>query len=185
MNNSSRRGFLRTLAACTTLGVLGACTITKNGSVTTITVNVAKVKAYGQAGLNAVATVLSIAVVASAIGAPTVELIDVADAALDAALTAFTSAAGSSVTVSYDDATMKTRINSVLADLQKVSSLLQSGLTGASTKVSSSILSDANAALSALKTFVSVFEGILGVASLSEPEMSLAQAASVLNVKLP
>lgn len=178
----TRRGFLGALAAGSALGVLGACTVTKNGSVTTITVDVAKVKAYGQAGLNAVSTILSIAAVASAIGAPAVSVINIASAALDASLTAFASAAGSSVTVSYDNATMKTRINSVLADLQTVASDLEAGLTGASSKVSSSVLSDATTALSALKTLVSVFEGVLGIVSLADPAMTEAQALRVLGV---
>ena len=178
----TRRGFLGALAAGSALGVLGACTVTKNGKVTTITLNVAKVKAYGQAGLNAVDTILSIAAVATAIGAPAVAVINVADGALSAALTAFTSAAGSSITVSYDNANMKTRINSVLSALQVVATDLQAGLTGASAKVSSSILSDAMTALSALKTLVSVFEGLLGVVSLAEPAMTEAQALRVLGV---
>lgn len=184
MRNPSRRGFLRMLGACTAIGTLGACTITKIGGVTTITVNVAKVKAYGQAGINAVATVLSVAAVESAIGAPTVAVIETASVALSAALTAFGSAAGSRVTVSYDDTTMKTAINSVLADLQTVAVDLSSAIMGAGTAVSSSILSDANTALSALKTVVSVFEGILGVVSLSAPPMSETEALSVLRVAL-
>ncbi|GBR56549.1 twin-arginine translocation signal domain-containing protein [Gluconobacter sphaericus] len=182
MRNPSRRGFLRTLGACTAIGALGACTITKNGSVTTVTINVAKVKAYGQAGLNAVSTILDITAVATAIGAPAVSVINIASAALDASLTAFASAAGSSVTVSYDNATMKTRIDSVLADLQKVASDLEAGLKGASSKVSSSILSDASVAVSSLSTVISVFEGLLGVVSARRATMTEAQALRNLGV---
>lgn len=178
----TRRGFLGTILAGSAIGMLGACTVTKSGNVTTITVNVAKVKAYGQAGINAVSTVLSIAAVASAIGAPAVAVIETASVALSAALSAFSTAAGSSVTVDYDDTTMKSAINSVLTDLQTVAADLSSAITGASSTVSSSVLSDANTALSALKTIVSVFEGILGVVSLSEPAMTEAQALRILKV---
>ena len=178
----TRRGFLGALAAGSALGFLGACTVTKNGDVTTITLNVAKVKAFGQAGLNAVTTVLDITAVASAIGAPAVSVINITDAALDASLTAFASAAGSSVTVSYDNATMKTRIDSVLADLQKVASDLEAGLKGASSKVSSSVLSDASVAVSSLSTVISVFEGLLGIVSARRATMSEAQALRNLGV---
>lgn len=178
----TRRGFLGTILAGSAIGMLGACTVTKSGNVTIITVNVAKVKAYGQAGINAVSTVLSIAAVASAIGAPAVAVIETASVALSAALSAFSTAAGSSVTVNYDDTTMKSAINSVLADLQTVAADLSSAITGASSTVSSSVLSDANTALSALKTIVSVFEGILGVVSMSEPAMTEAQALRILKV---
>ena len=180
----TRRGIIKALAAGTAIGALGACTISKSGNVTTITVNVAKVKAYGTAGINAVSTVLSIAAVASAIGAPTVAIIETASAALEAALASFASVAGSSVTVSYDDTSTKTAINSVLADLQTVAADLSSALTGASEKVSDNVLSDAVTALSALKTVVSVFEGLLGVVSLSEPSMTEAQALRILRVSV-
>lgn len=182
MTRPTRRGFLKAALAGTTIGALGACTVTKNGNTTTITVNVAKVKAYGQAGINAVSTVLSITAVASAIGTPTIAVIETASTALSASLTAFASAAGSSVTVSYDSTSIKSAVNSVLADLQTVASDLSSAITGASSTVSSSILSDANTALSALKTVVSVFEGLLGVTSMSEPTMTEAQALRILKV---
>ena len=178
----TRRNVLRGLVAGTAIGALGACTVSKSGNVTTITLNVAKVKAYGTAGINAVSTVLSIAAVASAIGTPTVAIIEAAAAALEASLTAFSSAAGSSVTVTYDSTSIKTAVNSVLADLQTVSSNLSAAVTGAETKVTSSVLSDAVTAINALKTVVSVFEGVLGVVSLSEPAMTEDQALRVLHV---
>ena len=178
----TRRGFLGALAAGSALGVLGACTVTTNGSVTTITLNVAKVKAYGQAGLDAVSTVLDIAAVASAIGGPAVAAINVASAVLSASLNAFTAAAGSSLEVSYDNTSMKTRIDSVLADLKKVAAALGAGVDGAKTKVSSSILSNVSVAIGSLDTIISVFEGLLGVVSAHRATMSEAQALRNLGV---
>lgn len=178
----TRRGFLSVLAGCSALGVLGACTVTKNGDVTTITLNVAKVKAFGQAGLNAVTTVLDITAVASAIGAPAVSVINVTDAVLSASLAAFASAAGSSLTVSYDNATMKTRIDSVLADIKKVAAALGAGVDGAKTKVSSSVLSNVSVAIGSLDTIISVFEGLLGTVSARPATMSEAQALRNLGV---
>ncbi|GBQ69571.1 hypothetical protein AA103196_2250 [Ameyamaea chiangmaiensis NBRC 103196] len=184
MRNPSRRCFLRALAAGSAIGVLGACTVSTSGNVTTITVNVAKVKAYGTAGLNAVSTILSVAAIASAIGAPAVAGIEAASVALSASLAAFSTAAGSSVTVTYDNTSFKTAIDSVLADLKAVASDLAAAISGANTKVGSSALSTATTALDALQTVVSVFEGLLGVVSARRvgATMTEAQALAILHV---
>ena len=178
----TRRGFLGALAAGSALGVLGACTVTTNGSVTTITLNVAKVKAYGQAGLDSVSTILDITVVASAIGVPAVAAINVASAVLSASLNAFAAAAGSSLEVSYDNATMKARIDSVLADIKKVAAALGAGVDGAKSKVTSSVLSKVSIAIDSLDTVISLFEGLLGAVSTRRATMSEAQALRNLGV---
>ena len=180
--NHTRRGIIKALAAGTALGALGACTISRSGNVTTITVNVAKVKAYGTAGINAVSTVLSIAAIASAIGAPAVAIIETASKALEDALAAFSAKAGSSVTVTYDSTSFKTAINSVLSDLQTVAARLSDAVTGASEVLDDKIISTSLTAVNALQTVISVFEGLLGVVSLSEPKMTEEQALKVLRV---
>lgn len=181
--HNSRRKFLQGAAAGVGLAALGACTVTKSGGLTTVTLNVAKVKAYGDAGINAVSTVLSIAAVATAIGAPTVAIINTASVALQAALDAFSKEAGTSVTVTYDNVDVSAAVDSILADLQTVATDLASALAGASTTVSSSILSDATTALDALKTVVSAFEALIGVVSVSyTPKMTETEALKVLRV---
>ncbi|GLP90272.1 twin-arginine translocation signal domain-containing protein [Gluconobacter frateurii] len=179
---NNRRSFLKVLAAGSALGVLGACTVTTSGNVTTVTLNVAKVKAYGTAGINAVTTILSIAAVSSAIGAPTVAVIEAADVALQSALKAFSDGAGSKVMVSYDSTSFKSQIDSVLVDLQSVTSLLGIAVSQAASTVPNSILVNANTALSALKTVLSVFEGVLGIVSVSAPHMTEEQALRTLHV---
>ncbi len=161
MQNPSRRAFLRNSSALVAAAALAACSTSKSGNVTTITINVAEIKDYGQAGLNAVTTVLSIAAVASAIGTPAVGIIGLADTALSTALTDFSTAAGSTLTITYDDTNWKTRVDSILSALTKVESDLSAAITGVSTKVSSTDLSDANTALNALATIVSAFKALL------------------------
>ncbi|WP_241694433.1 hypothetical protein [Komagataeibacter melomenusus] len=146
MHNPTRRAFLRCSSALVAGAALTACTITKNGNVTTLTLNVAAIKDYGQAGLNAVSTILSIAALASAIGAPTVAIINAGDTALDAALNAFSSAAGSTLTITYDDTNWKSRVDSVLSALGTVKKDLSAAITGVETKVASADLSNANTA---------------------------------------
>lgn len=178
----TRRGIIKALAAGTAIGALGACTVTHNGNVTTITLDVAKVKAYATAGINAVSTVLSIGAVATAIGAPAIAIIESASAALESSLAGFASAAGSSVSVSYDTTSIKSAVNSVLMDLETVSDSLQGALVGAKDSIAPTEYANTTTALSALKTVVSVFEGVLGVVSLHEPTMTEDQALRKLRV---
>ena len=163
--NGGRRRFLGigllSAAGIAAAATLSACTVSKSGNVTTITINVAEIRDYGQAGLNATSTVLSIAAIASAIGAPTVSIIGLADTALSTALTTFSDAAGSTLTITYDDTNWKSRVDSVLAALTKVESDLSAAITGVSTEVPSTDLSDANTALNALNTIISAFKALL------------------------
>ncbi|GCE79163.1 twin-arginine translocation signal domain-containing protein [Komagataeibacter oboediens] len=161
MQNPTRRAFLRGSSVLVAAAALTACESTTAGNVTTITINVAEIKDYGQAGLNAITTVLSIAVVASAIGTPAVGIIGLADTALSTALTDFSTAAGSTLTITYDDTNWKTRVDSILSALTKVESDLSAAITGVSTKVPRTDLSDANTALNAPSTIVSGFKALL------------------------
>ncbi|KXV38582.1 hypothetical protein AD942_13475 [Gluconobacter japonicus] len=181
---NNRRDFLKFLAAGSALGTLGACTITSSGNVTTVTLNVAKVKAYGVAGLNAVTTILSIDAVASAIGTSSVTAIETAGLTLQNALTAFLNAAGSNVTITYDSTSFKSQIDSILADLQNVSSLLGVAVSQASSMFPGSILENAGTVVSALKTILSIFEGVLGIVSAPVSRMTEEQAFRILHVFL-
>ncbi|MGS0648900.1 hypothetical protein ACU81Q_14880 [Komagataeibacter melomenusus] len=174
MQNPTRRAFLRGSSALVAGVALTACTVTKNGEVTTLTLNVAAIKDYGQAGLNAVSTILSIAALASAIGAPTVAIINAGDTALGAALNAFSSAAGSTLTITYDDTNWKSRVDSVLSALATVESDLSAAITGVETKVASTDLSNANTALNALATIVSAFKALLDSVAVRRPVGAMA-----------
>ncbi|WP_395371467.1 hypothetical protein [Komagataeibacter diospyri] len=163
--DGGRRRFLgmglMTAAGIAVVASLSACSVSRTGNVTTVTINVAEIKDYSQAGLNAVTTVLSIAAVASAIGTPAVGIIGLADTALSTALSDFSTAAGSTLTITYDDTNCKSRVDSILSALTKVKSDLSAAISGVSTKVSSTDLSDANTALNALGTIVSAFKALL------------------------
>lgn len=176
MQNPTRRAFLRGSSALVVGAALTACTVTKNGEVTTLTLNVAAIKDYGQAGLNAVSTILSIAALASAIGAPTVAIITAGDTALGAALNAFSSAAGSTLTITYDDTDWKSRVDSVLSALGTVESDLSAAITGVETKVASTDLGNANTALNALATIVSAFKALLDSVAVRHPVGAMANA---------
>lgn len=181
MTDLSRRNFLRTSAL---LGAtaLTACTVATSGSTTTVTLNTAKVKAYGQAGINAIATILSITVIATAMGAPAVALIETAGAALAASLSAFSSATNGTLTITYDDTNWKTKVDTILVDLNGVASALRSGLTAAQSTVTNPIINTAITAFNALLTVLDAFMGVLGINLSSVTDTQEATALKTLAV---
>ena len=181
MKALSRRNFLRS-SALIGATALTACTVVTNGKTTTVTVNTAKIKAYGQAGINAVATILSIGVVSTAMGAPAVAVIQAAEVALSASLAAFSTATNGTLTVSYDDTNWKTRIDTVLVDLNTTASALRSGLTAAQTTVTSAVINTAITAFNALLTVLDAFMGVLGISLSSVTDTQEATALKTLAV---
>ncbi|MCW4580988.1 hypothetical protein NO221_11370, partial [Gluconacetobacter entanii] len=107
------------------------------------------------------------------------------------ALTSFSTAAGSTLTITYDDTNWKSRVDSILSGLTTLQTDLTAAITGASTKVSSADLTNANTALSALGTVVSAFKGVLdsvavrrnvGVMAAATVPPSKAQVQQALQV---
>ncbi|MFT9253031.1 MAG: twin-arginine translocation signal domain-containing protein [Acetobacter okinawensis] len=181
MTSLSRRNFLRTSAL---LGAtaLTACTVSTSGSTTTVTLNTAKVKAYGQAGINAIATILSITVIASAMGTPAVALIETAGTALAASLTAFSGATNGTLTITYDDTNWKTKVDTILVDLNGVATALRSGLTAAQSTVTSKVIDTAIAVFNGLLTVLDAFMGVLGISLSSVTDAQEATALKTLGV---
>ncbi|MDG6095442.1 twin-arginine translocation signal domain-containing protein [Acetobacter sp. AN02] len=133
-----RRDFLRTAACLAGAATLAACNVSTNGSVTTVTLDVDKIRNYASAGLNAAATVASVLSSIPGAQAWTAPLL-AARTALSAALEAFSDAAGSSLTVSYDNADIKSRVDSILNDLQTISATVSASVTGLSSMLSASV----------------------------------------------
>lgn len=181
MTDLSRRNFLRASAL---LGAtaLTACTVATSGSTTTVTLNTAKVKAYGQAGINAIATILSVTAIATAMGAPAVAAIEAAGTALAASLTAFSSATYGTLTISYDDSSRKTEVDTILVDLNAVASALRSGLMAAQSTVTSKVIDTAITVFNGLLTVLDAFMGVLGISLSSVTDAQEATALKTLGV---
>lgn len=182
MTSISRRKFLRT-SALIGATALTACTVAKNGSTTTVTLNTAKVKAYGQAGINAVATILSITAISTAMGVPAVSAIEAAGAALSAALTSFSNETNGTLTISYDDTNWKTKVDTILVDINTVATTLRAGLTAAQKTITSSIINTAITAFDALVTVLDAFMGLLGISLSSVTTDQEATALKTLAVQ--
>lgn len=181
MTDLSRRNFLRS-SALVGATALTACTVVTNGKTTTVTLNTAKVKAYGQAGVNAIATILSITAISTAMGAPAVAAIETAGGALSAALASFSSATNGTLTITYDDTNWKTAVDTILVDLNSVATALRAGLTAAQSTVTSTIINGAITVFNALLTVLDAFMGVLGISMSSVTDDQEATALKTLAV---
>ncbi len=168
MKSISRRNLVRSSALGMAAAALAACAVNTTNGVTTITLDVTKVKNYGQAGLNAAATVTSFLSTFPTM-APYVLAITAAETALSGALSAFSTAAGSTLTISYNDASWKTRVDSILTDLDTLAAAIESAISGSGSVLSSTVISDAKTAYNALATIISVFKALLGVSDAKAP----------------
>ncbi len=163
MKSLSRRSILLGGAIGGAL-LLSGCATTTTGSVTTVTLNVAKVAAYAQAGLNAVTTVTDALSLFPALSTYTAPLKAVEDV-LQAALANFTAAAGPNVTVSYDSTSIKTAVDSVLSAIQSIASQIATIIVAMAKQtalgLSDSTVSKVRLAHDALTTIISVFQALL------------------------
>ncbi|GCE89364.1 twin-arginine translocation signal domain-containing protein [Komagataeibacter diospyri] len=175
MQNLSRRTFLRASSALVAATALVACSSTRSGTTATITLNVAEVVDYGNAILSFASTAINVSFVASAMGAADLALASTVIASLRAALAAFQTAAGSSTSVAYDSASVRAAFDSILADVEKVDTLIIAVITGTAANLSSSVVSEARTAAGAAETLISLLRAMI---DMSGPRL---RAVSPLN----
>ncbi|WP_395370806.1 hypothetical protein [Komagataeibacter diospyri] len=179
VKNKGRRSFLghglMTVAAIASVAALPGCSASKSGTTTTITLNVAEVVDYGTAILSFASTSINVSFVASAMGTANLALANTVIASLKSALAAFLSAAGSSTSVTYDSASVKTAFDSVLADVEKIDTLIVAVITGTAANLSSSVVSEAKTAAGAAETLISLLKAMI---DMSGPRL---HAVSPLN----
>jgi len=161
----SRRKMLKT----TFLGSLaistGACVTTRVGTVTTVVIDVKKVKLYTTAGLNAAAAInaaLAFVPAYTAISAVTTPII----ALLNSDLQKFLTAVGDSATLTFDSNSPSSEVISILSDLDR---LLVSASDVASTKTATTLGVSATTSNTltliheALSTIITIFRSMLGL----------------------
>lgn len=183
MNISRRTTLLRT-AAILPVAALAACgvfTSTTTNGVTTITINVAQVNAWGAAFINAAALVSGLPGIA---GTPAGLAIVAVGAVAKTDLAAFTATAGASVSLTFDKTSAPAAIQSLLTDGQT----LLTDAQGALGSVAPASLGSAQTYVAAIQTIVSLFTAAMGVSastakvSATAP-MSEANALASLGVK--
>lgn len=157
----SRRSLLRAGAGTLAAGLMAACTTTKSGTTTTLTLNVSEVVDSGNAVLSFASTAINLSFVASAMGAANLTIANTVVASLKASLTAFQTAAGTSTSVTYDSASVKTAFDSILADVEKIDSLIIAVIVGTAANLSSSVVTQAKTAAGAAETLIDLLKAMV------------------------
>ncbi|PYD47175.1 hypothetical protein [Novacetimonas pomaceti] len=182
--NISRRTLLRAGAGTLAAGLMAACTMTKSGTTTTITLNVAEVVDYGNAVLSFASTAVSLSFVASAMGTANLTIANTVIASLKASLTAFQTAAGTSTSVSYDSASVKVAFDSILSDVEQVDKLVIAVIVGTAANLSSSVVTQARTAAGAAETLIDLLKAMVDMsgprlrsAAPVDPDAAIGQIA--------
>lgn len=183
-----RRGFLRKLsigAVALAAAPLMGCTIAKNGSVTTLTLNVAKVDAYAKAAENFADTILSLPVVSAALG-DKATVIKTLASRIVSAISSFDSAAGGAASVSYDNSSVKAAFASILDDFSQIVSLVKSALSNIeSTSATSGALSTATTATNFAETILSLLQALVTVGAPLRASGANAERDALRGLKVP
>jgi hypothetical protein len=185
MKTMSRRALFTTLGgAALSATLLAGCTTMKDGGTTTVTLNVAKVKAYMEAGLNASATVLSTIALIPVFDTYTLPL-KKAQAALMQAETVFVESFGDKLEVSYDDTSVKTLINSVINLIQQIADQIKvilSNMIQVGISVDTPTLNKVELMYNAIATILSIFKALVmtsmtytKIPSLQHSELAVAE----------
>ena len=156
MKLNTRRTFLKSTAGLGFAAVLTGCTTTKNGNVTTVTLNTQEVLDYGNTVLSFAKAGIAIPFVASAITPAGMTIAQGAIDGLSYALDAFNKAANGKATVRYDDTSIKTAFDSIVADLTTVNQYIVQTITA--TVADSTVIQNAQIAANAAAGLISIIK---------------------------
>lgn len=175
-----RRWFMFVAAATSAvMAGCGAISTNTTGPVTTLTVNVGVLKAWGQAFANGATLTASLPGIT---GTPAAMTLDAVAASVVADLQALAATAGPALTLTFDSTSIPSAVNALLKDGQTV---LADALATVSS-VATSSLTTAQTYINAVQTLVSLFEAQLSVApvgaALKANPMSEQQALTALQV---
>lgn len=173
-----RRSLLR-LALLSGGAMLAACTATRNGTITTVTLDAARIVTDGRAVLGALDGVLAIPAVAASLGAN----LATAKAALDAAglaLSEIQTLTGGAVTVSIDTARVQTLVTSLLGDVQSVLGPLQGALPSLPAALSA-LATELSTVIDAVRTLIPLLQLAAGLVGSppAAPPMTETQALAI------
>lgn len=183
----SRRKIMMMTAMLGMGSLLTACETTTVGNTTTHTLNVAKVKMYATAGLNAanaVASVLALNPSFSVFVPP----IRAASEMITNTLTSFTDVVGDKIEISYDDTNFKTLVDTLIDNLDQLLTTIGAAsisILKDNLGLSTAFINKVVISRDALATLVSVFKIVVGdyVSTASGPgAMTEDEAFKVLGV---
>jgi hypothetical protein len=144
-------------------GLLAGCTTTTVGSKTTASISVAKINAYVTAGLNAATTVGTTLTLFPEL-AKYAEPLNKAVSTLQSASDEFLNATGGTLVISYDDASVKTVVDSVFNGIQQILDVIGAvaiALAKGGLPISLDTITRVQVARDALATVVAVFKALI------------------------
>lgn len=188
-NSISRRRLLTgsalALVAIPAIATLPGCEVSTVNGVTTVTLDVARIKNYGQAGLNTASLVTGYMSSFPALAAYTAP-ISAASALLSSEVGVFANAVGDKLTITYNNATWKTRVDSIFTDIEDVASKINDGIKASVGVIPNSVVTDASNAYKALVTLVSVFKALIGsTASYAPGKAAMTRQMALDNLPVP
>lgn len=155
----SRRGFLKAAAGIAGVTALAGCTVTKNGSVTTVTLNTQEVLNYGESIISFAKAGVGITFVSAALGTSGIAIADAAISTLDTALTAFNKAANGKATVTFDDSSVKAAFESIVNSADTINSYIVATITA--TVSDSDVVEKAKVAANAVAGLISILKALV------------------------
>lgn len=177
MHHPSRRSFLRGSAALLAGTTLAACTVTASGGVTTITLNVSEVLTDTNVALAVVKTALGFTGVPAAV----VTAVNDGITLIQAGLSGFQQAAGSSLVLTFDGSSPPAALVSLIGDLRTVAANIAAVAQSEGTTLSSSVLTQVQTISTDVANIGAILESIISVTaavSTGAATSALAQRAA-------
>lgn len=168
----------RTILHLAPAAVLAACTTTKNGNVTTWSIDTHKIDIDGNAILQAANSMLAAPSIAVLLG-PNLVTAQAAIIAAEAALSAFDAMTGGTMSATYDPTKAQATIVSFIGDIQQVLALVQQVMPKISVSNVATAIGNYIAAVQALLVFVQVAVGLSGGGITATPTMTEDQALKI------
>jgi hypothetical protein len=173
----SRRNLLATVPLISAAAMLGACAATTENGVTTVTINLDTLENYATAVKNGVATLLSVPLINTTIGAAKVLVIDEAVADMAVQVTALSAANHGVATLSFSAASIPAAVTAFEADAKAVMAdvvVVASSLTGA-------LATNVVTTMDALQTVLALGEAVASTSvGATRPKMNARQALKLL-----
>ncbi|MBM9401530.1 hypothetical protein JUN65_08015 [Gluconacetobacter azotocaptans] len=160
MTHLSRRAILRGATALAGASALGACAVSTNGNVTTITVDVDEVVTDTNVALAVIKTGLGF----TGIPAGVVTIINGTIGLIQTGLTSFKATAGSSLSLTFDSTSVPAAFTSLIADIKTAAANIAAVAQSEGDALSSSTAAQVSSISSDVGNIAAILESIIGTA---------------------
>ena len=177
--NIRRRHLLATLPLMSAAAMLGGCAVSTVNGVTTVTLNLNTLESYSIATKNGVATLLSIPLIATALGSAKIVMINAVVADMAAQVAALNAANKGVATLVFTANSVPAAVAAFEADAKAI----MSDVVVVAGSLAGSLASNIVTTVDALQTILALAEAVAATtASATMPKMTQAQALAVLGV---